>query len=82
MDQSQMSVVAMVVFGTSLFFTRDITKSFLITAAYGFSSFVLIEDSKNKPIPAIQNIKMKTNTPARPPGPAIVQNPPIVQFKT
>jgi len=80
MDQSQMNLVAIVVFGTSLFFTRDITKSFLITAAYGFSSFVLIEDSKNKPIPEIQNIKMKPSPPARPPGPAIVQNPPIIQI--
>ena len=58
MEQSIMNLTGIVIFGTSLFFTRDITKSFLITAAYGFSSFVLIEDSKNKPIPEIQNIKM------------------------
>ena len=78
MEQSIMNLTGIVIFGTSLIFTRDITKSVLITAAYGLSSFILTEDSKNTPIPAIQEIKVTPNVEARPPGSVFVQNTNVV----
>ena len=78
MEQSIMNLTGLVIFGTSLIFTRDITKSVLITAAYGLSSFILNEDSKNTPIPAIQEIKVTPNVEPRPPGSAFVQNANVV----
>ena len=59
MDQNQINWLAIAIFGTSLIFTHDIVKSFLITGAYGVTAFALNEESKNKKIPLVQDINVK-----------------------
>ena len=78
MNQNEMNLLGVVIFGTSWVFTRDVSKSFLITAAYGLSSFILIEDSKNKPIPAIQEIKPIPVVAPRPPSTVYAPDPSIL----